>query len=124
MVIWYGFLKDSGIEVDRPNHPQLADLSIGVQAGTPPTFVLQRYNLMGKVRPYQLTFDPRKAVIGESMVEDLIDGLVDIVFMSGQLGLLLRKKGYDSSKYTFIPLETRSRLGKNGLLHNYGRQSR
>ena len=101
------FLKDSGIEVDRPNHPQLADLSIGVQAGTPPTFVLQRYNLMGKVRPYQLTFDPRKAVIGESMVEDLIDGLVDIVFMSGPIAVYyLEKKGYDSSKYTFIPLET------------------
>ena len=29
------YLKDNGIEVDRPNHPQLADLSIGVQAGTP-----------------------------------------------------------------------------------------
>ena len=101
------FLKDSGIEVDRRNHPQLADLSIGVQAGTPPTFVLQRYNLMGKVRPYQLTFDPRKAVIGESMVEDLIDGLVDIVFMSGPIAVYyLEKKGYDSSKYTFIPLET------------------
>ena len=34
------FLKDNGIDVDRPNHPQLADLSIGVQAGTPPTFGL------------------------------------------------------------------------------------
>ena len=86
------FLKDSGIEVDRPNHPQLADLSIGVQAGTPPTFVLQRYNLMGKVRPYQLTFDPRKAVIGESMVEDLIDGLVDIVFMSGPIAVYYLEK--------------------------------
>ena len=51
------YLKESEIDVDRPNHPQLADLSIGVQAGTPPTFVLQRYNLMGRVRPYNLTFD-------------------------------------------------------------------
>ena len=101
------FLKDNGIEVDRPNHPQLADLSIGVQAGTPPTFVLQRYNLMGRVRPYNLTFDPRKAVIGESMIEDLIDGLVDIVFMSGPIAVYyLEKKGYDKSKYQFIPLET------------------
>ena len=101
------FLKENGIEVDRPNHPQLADLSIGVQAGTPPTFVLQRYNLMGRVRPYNLTFDPRKAVIGESMIEDLIDGLVDIVFMSGPIAVYyLEKKGYDKSKYQFIPLET------------------
>ena len=101
------FLKDNGIDVDRPDHPQLADLSIGVQAGTPPTFVLQRYNLMSKVRPYNLTFDPRKAVIGESMVQDLIDGLVDILFMSGPIAVsYLEKKGFDSSKYTFIPLET------------------
>ena len=86
------FLKDNGIEVDRPNHPQLAELSLGVQAGTPPTFVLQRYNLMGRVRPYNLTFDPRKAVIGESMIEDLIDGLVDIVFMSGPIAVYYLKK--------------------------------
>ena len=90
------YLKDNGIEVDRPNHPQLADLSIGVQAGTPPTFVLQRYNLMGRVRPYNLTFDPRKAVIGESMIEDLIDGLIDIAFMSGPIAShYLNKKGFD-----------------------------
>ena len=62
------YLKESEIDVDRPNHPQLADLSIGV-TGTPPTFVLQRYNLMGRVRPYNLTFDPRVAV-GETMIED------------------------------------------------------
>ena len=86
------YLNDNGIDVDRPNHPQLADLSIGVQAGTPPTFVLQRYNLMGRVRPYNLTFDPRKAVIGESMIDDLIDGLVDIVFMSGPIAVYYLKK--------------------------------
>ena len=36
------FLKDNGIEVDRPDHPQLANLTIGVQAGTPPTFVITK----------------------------------------------------------------------------------
>ena len=86
------YLNDNGIEVDRPNHPQLAELSIGAQAGTPPTFVLQRYNLMGRVRPYNLTFDPRKAVIGESMIDDLIDGLVDIVFMSGPIAVYYLQK--------------------------------
>ena len=101
------FLKDNGIDVNRPDHPQLAELSIGVQAGTPPTFVLQRYNLMSRVRPYNLTFDPRVAVIGETMIDDLIDGLTDIVFMSGPIGThYLNKKGYDNTKYTFIPLET------------------
>ena len=101
------FLNDNGIDVNRPDHPQLAELSIGAQAGTPPTFVLQRYNLMSRVRPYNLTFDPRIAVIGETMIDDLIDGLTDIVFMSGPIGTYyLNKKGYDNTKYTFIPLET------------------
>tara|TARA_B100001093_G_scaffold358374_1_gene342960 strand:- start:341 stop:1219 length:879 start_codon:yes stop_codon:yes gene_type:complete len=100
------YLKDIGIDVDRPDHPQLADLRIGTQAGTPPTFILQRYNLMSKVRPYQLTFDPRVAVIGESMIEDLIDGLVDINFMSGPIAnYFLHKKGYQN-KFVMIPLET------------------
>ncbi|MDC3091355.1 quinoprotein dehydrogenase-associated putative ABC transporter substrate-binding protein [Rickettsiales bacterium] len=101
------YLKDNGIEVDRPNHPQLADLRIGAVAGTPPTFILQRYNLMGKVRPYNLTFDPRVAVIGETMIDDLIDGLVDINFMSAPIAShYLHKKGYDKEKFVMIPLET------------------
>ena len=41
------------------------------------------------------------------MIEDLLDGLVDIVFMSGPIAIYyLKKKGLDKSKYTFIPLET------------------
>ena len=40
---------------------------------------------MSKVRPYNLTFDPRVAVIGETMIEDLIDGMVDIVYISGPI---------------------------------------
>ena len=41
------------------------------------------------------------------MIEDLIDGLIDIVFMSGPIAShYLNKKGYDESKYVFIPLET------------------
>ena len=101
------YLKDTGIEVDRPNHPQLADLRIGAVAGTPPTFILQRYNLMGKVRPYNLTFDPRVAVIGETMIDDLIDGLVDINFKSAPIAShYLHKKGYNKEKFVMIPLET------------------
>ncbi len=101
------YLKDNGIEVDRPDHPQLADLRIGAVAGTPPTFILQRYNLMSKVRPYNLTFDPRIAVIGETMIDDLIDGLVDINFMSGPIAShYLNSKGYNNDKYVIIPLET------------------
>lgn len=101
------YLKDTGVKVDRPDHPQLADLRIGAQAGTPPTFLLQRYNLMSKVRPYNLTFDPRVAVIGETMIEDLVDGMVDIVYMSGPIAShYLSKNGLSKTDYVIIPLES------------------
>jgi len=101
------YFKDNGIEVDRPNHPQLAELTIGMQAGTPPNFIIQKNNLMGRVRPYNLTFDPRKAIIGESIIEDMIDGLIDIAFMSGPIAShFLHKKGYTKDDFVFIPLET------------------
>ena len=62
---------------------------------------------MSRVRPYNLTFDPRVAVIGESMIQDLIDGLVDIVYMSGPIAShYLVKKGLDKSEYAIIPLES------------------
>ena len=53
------FLKDNGIDVDRPDHPQLANLSIGVQAGTPPTFVLQIHNMKQLHYPHETT-EPNK----------------------------------------------------------------
>ncbi len=36
------YLKDTGVEVDRPDHPQLADLRIGAQAGTPPNIFITK----------------------------------------------------------------------------------
>ena len=111
------YLKDNGIDVDRPNHPQLAELSIGVQAGTPPTFVLQRYNLMGRVRPYNLTFDPRKAVIGESMIDDLIDGLVDIVLCQGPIAVhYLEKKDMIKINISLFHLKQLIKVGAEWII--------
>ena len=68
---------------------------------------------MGRVRPYNLTFDPRKAVIGETMIDDLIDGLTDIVFMSGPIAShYLHKKGFDKSKFVYIPWKLQIKVGE------------
>ena len=77
--------KGSGIRVDRADHPQLAELRIGAVAGAPTNFVLQRYNLMAKVRPYNLRVDTRFHSVGRQMMEDMRKGLIDIAFMSAPI---------------------------------------
>ena len=113
------YLEDSGIVVDRPDHPQLAELRIGAVAGTPTNYMLHRYNLMSRVRPYDLIFDTRKRSVGHEMIEDLKNGLTDIVYMAApiaayhakQLGLPL----------VMIPLEsTNQGHGKLDFLMTMG----
>ncbi|MBC6497456.1 MAG: quinoprotein dehydrogenase-associated putative ABC transporter substrate-binding protein [Alphaproteobacteria bacterium GM7ARS4] len=98
------YLKDSGIVVDRPDHPQLATLRIGTVAGTPTNFVIHRYNLMSRVRPYNLFFDTRKESVGRDMVRDLKNGLTDIVYMSGPVAAYYAKQ--EAIDVEMIPLES------------------
>ncbi|MBC6444552.1 MAG: quinoprotein dehydrogenase-associated putative ABC transporter substrate-binding protein [Alphaproteobacteria bacterium GM202ARS2] len=98
------YLDDSGIVVDRPDHPQLAELRIGAVAGTPTNHVLHRYNLMSRVRPYNLIFDTRKQSIGRDMIKDLENGLTDIVYMAAPIAAYHAKQ--EGLKLVTIPLET------------------
>ena len=96
------YRSDAGIEVDRPDHPQLAELRIGAVAGTPPNYVLHLHNLMGRVRPYKLIFDTRLRSIAHEMVLDLKNGFVDILFMADILAsYYAREEGLD---ITMIPI--------------------
>ncbi len=96
--------KDSGIKVDRPDHPQLAELRIGAVAGAPTNFVLQRYNLITRVRPYNLRVDTRFHSVGRQMMEDMQKGLTDIAYMSAPIAAYhARQLGMDVE---VIPLES------------------
>lgn len=111
------YRKDSGIKVDRIDHPEMANLRIGTIAGTPPNIDLHAFNLMSRVRPYNLTYNTLVDNPNERMVEDLKSGLIDIALLSGPIGAYYTKKhGLD---VLVIPMKTIKRGGKlKGLGRN------
>jgi quinoprotein dehydrogenase-associated probable ABC transporter substrate-binding protein len=111
------YRKDSGIQVDRIDHPEMANLRIGTIAGTPPNIDLHAFNLMSRVRPYNLTYNTLVENPNERMIEDLESGLIDIALLSGPIGAYYGKKhGLD---VTVIPMKTIKREGKlKGLGRN------
>lgn len=106
------YLKDAGIVVDRPDHPQLAELRIGAVAGTPTEYVLHLHNLMGRVRPYKLVFDTRLHSIAHEMIIDLKNGFTDIVFMAAPLAAYYAR--LEGLEVEMIPIVSNER-------HDYGK---
>jgi hypothetical protein len=53
------YRADKGRAFESPQDPQLASLRLGVVAGTPPSDLLVRHELMAHTRPYALTVDTR-----------------------------------------------------------------
>ncbi len=113
------YLKDAGIKVDRPDHPQLADLRIGAVAGTPTNNLLARNNLLAKVRPYRLHFDTRHENIGERMMRDLKNGLVDVLFISAPIAQYYGAQ--ENLDLVMVPIETTDQgYGKMDFLMTMG----
>ena len=111
--------KDSGIKVDRPDHPQLAELRIGAVAGAPTNFVLKRYNLMARVRPYQLRVDTRVHSVGRQMIQDMQKGIIDIAYMSAPIAAFHAKQ--EGLEVEMVRLETTDQgYGKMDYLMTMG----
>src|SRR5438045_3100657 len=53
------YRSDKGLDLEGLHDPRLANLRLGVVAGTPPADLLARYNLMPHTQPYALTVDTR-----------------------------------------------------------------
>ena len=75
--------KDSGIKARGLDDPEMANLKIGVVAGSQPSRLVAKYDLLDKMRSYVLRFDTRKKSIGKLMIQDLKEGLTDVVLMFG-----------------------------------------
>ena len=77
---------------------------------------------MSRVRPYQLLFDTRVHNVGREMIEDLIDGLIDIAYISQPVGeYYLRQAGLKPGDYVTVPIESWDQnMGKMDFLMTMG----
>jgi len=97
------YRSDKGFALDGPQDPRLADLRLGVVAGTPPTDLLVRHALMSHTRPYALMVDTRAESPTHQMVQDVLDGTIDVGFLWGPIAAYYRKR--DNLPLTLMPLK-------------------
>ena len=98
------YRSDKGLELDGLQDPRLAGLHLGVVAGTPPADLLARYDLMSHTKPYALTVDTRTASPTHEMVQDVVDGTIDVGFLWGPIAGYYRK--HDGLPLTLVPLKS------------------
>jgi len=75
--------KADDIAARSVGDPALAGKKFGVVAATPPTDLLLRYNLMNQMRAYSLRVDTRISNPPRAMLQDLVDGVIDVALVWG-----------------------------------------
>jgi quinoprotein dehydrogenase-associated probable ABC transporter substrate-binding protein len=98
------YRSDKGLAADSVQDPRLASLRLGVVGGTPPADLLTRYDLMAHTKPYALTVDTRVESPTHDMVQDVVDGTVDVGFLWGPIAGYYRK--HDALPLTLVPLKS------------------
>ncbi len=74
-----------GITARSIGDPALANKKFGVIAATPPTDLLVRHHLMDQVKPYSLRVDTRISNPPRAMLQDLVDGVIDVALVWGPI---------------------------------------
>jgi quinoprotein dehydrogenase-associated probable ABC transporter substrate-binding protein len=97
------YRSDKGHTLAGPEDPHLASLRLGVVAGTPPSDLLVRHELMSHTRPYALTVDTRSESPTHEMVQDVVDGTIDVGFLWGPIAGYYRK--LNDLPLTLVPLK-------------------
>ncbi|HXC91320.1 MAG TPA: substrate-binding domain-containing protein [Stellaceae bacterium] len=96
------YRSDKGFDFKDMQDPRLAALRLGVVSATPPSDLLVRHDLMARTKPYQLTVDTRVESPTHQMVEDVVDGTIDVGFLWGPVAGYYRK--HDKLPLTLVPL--------------------
>ena len=96
--------SDKGLAFEGLDDPRLKSLHLGVVAGTPPSDLLARHDLMSRTKPYPLTADTRAESPTHQMVQDVVDGTIDIGFLWGPIAGYWRK--HDALPLTLVPLKS------------------
>jgi len=76
---------DSGIQAHSVADPALADKRIGLVAATPPTDLLLKHGLMPHVTSYALAVDTRFDSPPRAMLQDIVDGKLDLGLLWGPI---------------------------------------
>jgi quinoprotein dehydrogenase-associated probable ABC transporter substrate-binding protein len=97
------YRSDNGVTFEGLENPDLAGLHLGVVAGTPPADLLVRHDLMSHTRPYALTVDTRAESPTHQMVQDVVDGTIDVGFLWGPIAAYYRKR--DDLPLSLVPLK-------------------
>jgi quinoprotein dehydrogenase-associated probable ABC transporter substrate-binding protein len=98
------YRSDKGLDLGSVRDPELGKLRLGVVAGTPPADLLARYDLMSHTQPYALTVDTRAISPTHQMVQDVVDGTIDVGFLWGPIAGYYRK--HDGLPLALIPLKS------------------
>jgi quinoprotein dehydrogenase-associated probable ABC transporter substrate-binding protein len=97
------YRSDKDLAVEGVQDARLTGLHLGVVAGTPPADLLVRHELMSHTKPYALTVDTRAESPTHQMVQDVIDGTIDVGFLWGPIAGYYRK--HDDLPLTLVPLK-------------------
>jgi quinoprotein dehydrogenase-associated probable ABC transporter substrate-binding protein len=97
------YRSDKRPAFDGLEDPRLASLRLGVVGATPPSDLLVRHDLMAHAKPYQLTVDTRAESPTHQMVQDVVDGTIDVGFLWGPIAGYYRK--HDELPLTLVPLK-------------------
>jgi quinoprotein dehydrogenase-associated probable ABC transporter substrate-binding protein len=79
------YRSDKGFNLNGLQDPRLANLRLGVVSATPPSDLLVRHDLMAHAKPYQLTVDTRAESPTHQMIQDVVDGVIDVGFLWGPI---------------------------------------
>jgi quinoprotein dehydrogenase-associated probable ABC transporter substrate-binding protein len=96
------YRSDKGMAIDGVQDPRLKSLRLGVVSATPPSDLLVRHDLMSRTKPYPLTVDTRVESPTHQMVQDIVDGTIDLGFLWGPIAGYYKK--HDKLPLTLIPL--------------------
>jgi quinoprotein dehydrogenase-associated probable ABC transporter substrate-binding protein len=97
------YRSDKGLAVEGLDDPRLKTLRLGVVAGTPPSDLLVRYDLMSLTKPYALSVDTRAESPAHEMVQDVVEGTIDVGLLWGPIAGYYRK--HDAQPLTLVPLK-------------------
>jgi quinoprotein dehydrogenase-associated probable ABC transporter substrate-binding protein len=97
------YRSDKDLAVEGVQDARLTGLRLGVVAGTPPADLLVRHDLMSHTKPYALTVDTRAESPTHQMVQDVIDGTIDVGFLWGPIAGYFRK--HDNLPLSLVPLK-------------------